>query len=161
MITDLKVADKMMVVAPLITIWSARTKMQPEDYGLDKTNLPPEELATLGVKKLCPPEKLRPFAMLKSRTVSLLSRHGIPFLPGAWLVPADKATDINKALAEIQADFDAAKESFLAEYDAQRHRRQQRSCVCHYGTYGQVWHPAHNRTVTHRKRFAGFFPRNL
>ena len=82
MITDLKIADKMIVVAPDIRIWSARTKMQPEDYGVEKDNLPPDDLATLGVKKLCPPEKLRPFGMLKSRAVSLLSRIGIPFLPG-------------------------------------------------------------------------------
>ncbi len=116
MITDIKVADKMLVVAPAITIWSARKKMQAEDYGTDKDNLPPDEIATLGVKKLCPPEKLRPFAMLKSRATSLLARHGIPFLLGAWLVPADKASEINKALEEIKADFDREKESFLGEY---------------------------------------------
>ncbi len=118
MITDIKIADKMLVIAPAINIWSARRKMQAEDYGVDKDNLPPEDIASLGVKKLCPPEKLRPFAMLKSRTVSLLARHGISFLPGTWLVPADQAATINKALEEIKADFNAAKESFLAEYDA-------------------------------------------
>ena len=116
MITDIKVADKMLVIAPAITIWSARKKMQAEDYGTDKDNLPPDEIATLGVKKLCPPEKLRPFAMLKSRATSLLARHGIPFLPGAWLVPADKASEINKALEEIKVDFDREKESFLNDY---------------------------------------------
>ena len=116
MITDIKVADKMLVIAPAITIWSARRKMQAEDFGDSKDALPPDEIATLGVKKLCPPERLRPFNMLKSRATSLLARHGIPFLPGAWLVPADKAGEINKALEEIKADFDREKESFLGEY---------------------------------------------
>ena len=113
---DVKIVDKMLVVAPAITIWSARKKMQAEDYGTDKDNLPPDEIATLGVKKLCPPERLRPFNMLKSRATSLLAPHGIPFLPGAWLVPADKASEINKALEEIKADFDREKESFLGDY---------------------------------------------
>jgi len=117
MITDIKVADKMLVIAPAITIWSARRKMQAEDFGDSKDALPPDEIASLGTKKLCPPERLRPFAMLKSRATSLLARHGIPFMvPGAWLVPADKAGEINKALEEIKADFDREKESFLGEY---------------------------------------------
>jgi hypothetical protein len=118
MITDLKIADKMMVVAPDIRIWSARTKMQTEDFGDAKDNLPPSDLATLGVKKLCPQEKLRPFGMFKSRAVNLLSRIGIPFLPGSWLVPADKANEINKALESIKHDFDQAKDSFMTEYDS-------------------------------------------
>ena len=117
MITDIKVADKMLVIAPAITIWSARRKMQAEDFGDSKDALPPDEIATLGVKKLCPPERLRPFAMLKSRATSLLARHGIPFMvPGAWLVPADKASEINKELTQIQADFNAEKEAFLNDY---------------------------------------------
>ncbi len=118
MITDIKVADKMLVMAPAITIWSARKKMNAEDYGLDKDNLPPDEIASLGVKKLCPLEKLRPFAMLKARATSLLSRHGIPFLPGSWLIPADDAAEINKALGAIKAEFDHEKDIFLNEYDS-------------------------------------------
>ena len=31
MIVDVKIAEKMLVIAPDIRIWSARTKMQPED----------------------------------------------------------------------------------------------------------------------------------
>ena len=116
MITDIKITDKMLVIAPAINIWSARRKMQAEDFGDSKDALPPDDIASLGVKKLCPPEKLRPFAMLKSRATSLLARHGIPFLPGAWLVPADKASELNKALEEIKADFDREKESFLNDY---------------------------------------------
>ena len=118
MITDIKVADKMLVVAPDIRIWSARTKMQPEDYGVDKDNLPPDDIATLGVKKLCPPEKLAVFGKLKSRAVSLLSRVGVPFMPGSWLIPADAAGAINKALTQIQAEFNHARDTFMAEYDA-------------------------------------------
>jgi hypothetical protein len=116
MTTDVKVIDKMLVLAPDVRIWSARTRMRPEDYA-DRDSLPPEELASLGVKKLCPPEKLRVFGMLKSRATSLLSRHGIPFLPGSWLIPADTAAEIQEKLEDIRKEFDTAKEAFLAEYD--------------------------------------------
>ncbi len=117
MITDLKIADKMLCIAPDIRIWSARTVMQSEDFGDLKDNLPPSDIAKLGTKLLIDPVKLRPFAMYKSRVTSLLSRHGIPFLPGSWLVPAEKASEINMTLTQIQAEFNQAKAAFMAEYD--------------------------------------------
>jgi hypothetical protein len=91
--------------------------LHADDFGDLKDDLPPSDIAKLGTKLLIDPAKLRPFAMLKSRAVSLLSRHGIPFLPGSWLVPADAAASINKALTQIQAEFDQAKADFMAEYD--------------------------------------------
>ena len=117
MITDVHIIDKMLVMALAITLWSATRKMRPEDYK-DRDILPPEDLATPGVKKLCPPEKLRPFGMLKARAASLLSRHGIPFLPGSWLVPSDAAAAIRTQLEELKKEFDKEKEAFLAEYDS-------------------------------------------
>ncbi len=118
MITDIKAADKLVVVAPTITIWSARKKMQPDDYGIDKQSLPPDELCSLGVKKLCPPEKLRIFATLKARATNMLARYGIPFIPGSWLIPVDVADKVREALEGIRDAFNQAKTEFLAEYDA-------------------------------------------
>ncbi len=119
MITDVKVADKMMVVAPDIRIWSARSKLKTEDFADDaKDLLPPSDIANLGTKRLINSERLRPFAMFKSRAVSMLSHIGIPFLPGSWLVPADKADEINKAMEAIKRDFDQAKDAFMSEYGA-------------------------------------------
>ncbi len=117
MITDIKIADRMLCIAPDIRIWSARTKMQAEDFGDLKDDLPPSDIAKLGTKLLIDPAKLRPFAMYKSRVTSLLSRHGVPFMPGSWLIPADAASAINKALTQIQAEFDHARDTFMAEYD--------------------------------------------
>ena len=117
MVTDIKIADKMLCIAPDIRIWSARTKMQVEDFGDAKDDLPPSDIAKLGTKLLIDPAKLRPFAMYKSRVTSLLSRHGVPFMPGSWLIGADAAGAINKALTQIQAEFNQAKQDFMAEYD--------------------------------------------
>ena len=119
MTVDVKVAEKMLVFAPDIRIWSARTKLRTEDFADGaKDLLPPSDIADLGTKRLIDSEKLRPFAMLKSRAVSLLSRIGIPFLPGSWLVPADKGSEIHKELEAIKHDFDDKKETFLADLDA-------------------------------------------
>ncbi|MBI9113194.1 DUF3150 domain-containing protein [Maridesulfovibrio ferrireducens] len=97
-----------------VNIWSARKKLTPADFG--GSQLPPEELASLGSKRICNPEELRIFGTLKSRAVNMLDRHGIRFL-GGWGVPEKVADEIVKELEDIQKDFFAANEDFLNRYD--------------------------------------------
>ncbi len=97
-----------------VNIWSARKKLTPHDFGA--TQLPPEELASLGSKRVCNPEDLRIFGTLKSRAVNMLDRHGVRFL-GGWAIPEKVADEIVKELAAIEKEFFAAKEDFLSRYD--------------------------------------------
>ncbi len=97
-----------------VNIWSARKKLTPSDFGA--TQLPPEELASLGSKRVCNPEDLRIFGTLKSRAVNMLDRHGIRFLSG-WAVPENVADEIVKELTVVEKEFFAAKEEFLSRYD--------------------------------------------
>ncbi|MBI9113317.1 DUF3150 domain-containing protein [Maridesulfovibrio ferrireducens] len=97
-----------------VNIWSARKKLTPADFG--STHLPPEELASLGSKRICNPGDLRVFGTLKSRAVNMLDRHGVRFL-GGWGVPEKVADEIVKELVDIQKEFFAAKDDFLIRYD--------------------------------------------
>lgn len=97
-----------------VNIWSARKKLTPSDFGA--TQLPPEELASLGSKRVCNPEDLRIFGTLKSRAVNMLDRHGVRFL-GGWAIPEKVADEIVKELIVIEKEFLAAKEDFLSRYD--------------------------------------------
>lgn len=78
---DIKILDRLVVVNLNIAIWTARKKLTAADFG--GVELPPEELASWGSKKVCDPESLRIFGTLKSRAVSHLDRIGIRFL-GGW-----------------------------------------------------------------------------
>ncbi|TIH12499.1 DUF3150 domain-containing protein [Marinifilum sp. JC120] len=97
-----------------VNIWSARKKLTPSDFGA--TQLPPEDLASLGSKRVCNPEDLRIFGTLKSRAVNMLDRHGVRFL-GGWAIPEKVADEIVKELTVIEKEFFAAKEDFLSRYD--------------------------------------------
>ncbi|NDV24726.1 DUF3150 domain-containing protein [Desulfovibrio sp. JC022] len=97
-----------------VNIWSARKKLTPYDFG--ETQLPPEELASLGSKRVCNPEDLRIFGTLKSRAFNMLDRHGVRFL-GGWAIPEKVAEEITNELVAIQKEFFAAKEEFLSRYD--------------------------------------------
>jgi hypothetical protein len=109
-----RILDCLMAINLDVTIWTARRKLTPADFG--GAELPPEELASLGSKRVCNPEELKVFGMLKARAVSLLDRHGVRFL-GGWGIPADKAQDVVDELRKLQSEFTAAKADFLSRYD--------------------------------------------
>lgn len=112
--TDAKVFKHLMVLNLDVNIWSARKKLSPSDFGGAK--LPPEELASLGSKKICNPEDLRIFGTLKSRAVNMLDRIGVRFL-GGWGIPESFADAVIKDLKAIHDEFMDAKQQFLATYD--------------------------------------------
>ena len=112
--TDITVLDHLLVVNLDIHIWTARKKLVPLDLG--GAELPPEDLASLGSKRVCNPEDLRSFTTLKAWAVSVLERSGIRFLSG-WAVPDTRIDDIMRELAVIRDGFKAAKGSFLQRYE--------------------------------------------
>ena len=112
--TDITVLDHLTAVNLAVNIWTARKKLVPGDFG--NADLPPEELASLGSKKICNPDDLRIFSTLKARAVSLLNRRGVRFL-GGWAIPSDQVDEINNELKTIRKAFVEAKEQFLARYD--------------------------------------------
>lgn len=112
--TDITVLNNLIALNLDVKIWTARKKLTPLDFG--GAELPPEELASLGSKKVCDPKELRIFGTLKARAVNLLDRTGVRFI-GGWGIPEDKADDIVKELTAIHDDFMTAKEQFLNRYD--------------------------------------------
>ena len=113
--TPIQVLDKILALNLDITIWSARSKLTAEDFG--GVNLPPDELASLGSKKICDPTKIAVFLKLKARAFSLLDKHGVRFLSG-WAIPEDKTSEVVAGLCSIRDDFYTAKSDFLASYEA-------------------------------------------
>ncbi len=112
--TDITVLDNLMALNLDVNIWTARKKLTTSDFG--GAELPPEELASLGSKKICNPKELRVFGTLKARAVNLLDRTGVRFL-GGWAIPEDKGDDIVAELSSIRDDFMVAKAQFLNRYD--------------------------------------------
>ena len=112
--TDMQVLDSLLALNLDISLWSARKKLQAEDFG--GATLPPEDLASLGSKKIADPENLRIFSTLKSRAFNFLDRHGVRFM-GGWAIPEAKADIIIHELMNIRDLFLEEKERFLSGYD--------------------------------------------
>lgn len=102
------------VVRVDITVWTGKAKLSRADLPPD-ANIPPEDLAILGQKRLIDPETLRPFGMLKTRTARLMDKYGVKFLSG-WLVADDVIHRLDAELRDIWDDFYAARDEFIKAY---------------------------------------------
>ena len=56
-LSDIKVLDNLLALNLNVNLWSARKKMVLEDFG--GAELPPEDLASLGSKRIADPNSLK------------------------------------------------------------------------------------------------------
>ena len=112
------ILDRVVLVKVEANIYGARKKLKKEDLVLaDGSKLPPEDLASLGSKRLLDPDKLTVFNRLKKEAERICLRVGTRFL-GGFAVPVESAASITTELERIALDFAAAKTEFIAGYDA-------------------------------------------
>ena len=114
LVSDIRILDNLLALNLNVSLWSARRKMSQEDLG--DAELPPEDLASLGSKRIANPENLKVFGTLKARAFNYLDRHGVRFMSG-WAIPEEKAGEIVQELLNIRTEFQKEKEAFLADYD--------------------------------------------
>jgi hypothetical protein len=111
---NIKILNQLTAVNLSVSIWTARKKLNPEDFG--GVDLPPEELASLGSKKICDPDDLKIFTTLKARAVSHLDKTGVRFM-GGWAIPDDQIDFVYDRLMEVKNEFMIAKDEFIGSYD--------------------------------------------
>ncbi len=103
-----------------VRYWRARKKLNPADLGLpdDKVN---RRLISLGHKRLLPKERLAGFALVESRTHSLVDASTFPFLNGiARYLPNECLAEVDTALNRLKGQFEQEKQAFLTGYAAYR-----------------------------------------
>lgn len=111
-------SDQLVFVNIDITNWSGKKTLTPEDLGLDRSQLPPETLVSLGDKQLIDPEALKTFGSIRSAARRRCLAVGTRFL-GGYAVPAAKAPALLAELDTLDQRYQAARAAFLAGYDGQ------------------------------------------
>lgn len=99
-----------------VRLWTGKKKLRHDDLHVQKDDLMPEDLASLGHKKICDPAKLAVFGTLKRRMETLLQNNGVRFL-GGYAIPESKVTEICDGLDEIVKEGMEEKATFLDDYD--------------------------------------------
>ncbi|KSQ21520.2 hypothetical protein APB26_31520 [Pseudomonas aeruginosa] len=115
-VNQINVLNKILLVGIQINIWSARTKLEPQDLGLNEKDTPPAELASLGTLRSIDPEYISAFEQLRRKAKRIVKKMGLDFM-GVFAIPEDKADAVNAALEEVEQEFLALRSKFLNEYD--------------------------------------------
>ena len=112
------ILDQVVLVKVEANIYGARKKLNKEDLKLaDGSKLPPEDLASLGSKRLLDPEQLSVFNRLKKEAERICLRVGTRFL-GGYVIPCACLPGVITELDRIALNFAEAKTRFLDGYDA-------------------------------------------
>ncbi|MEA1049091.1 DUF3150 domain-containing protein [Lamprobacter modestohalophilus] len=116
MYTTTEITDRITLVVLDVRIWSGRKKLRAEDLHLADGAIPPEELVSLGSKRVCDPEPLKPFHRLKQSAERACLRIGTRFL-GGFAVPKELTPGLAQELDRLKTEFDRHTQTFLADYD--------------------------------------------
>jgi hypothetical protein len=108
--------DKVVCVSLDTHIWTARKKLRPEDLQLSAGALPPEDVASLGSKRVFDPKKIAIFLTLRRKAHRVCETHGVRFL-GGYAIPRDRIDQVGNQLDQVVQQFEAAKTQFLRDYD--------------------------------------------
>ncbi len=111
-------SDQLVFINVDITNWSGKKSLTPEDLGLDRSQLPPETLVSLGDKQLIDPEALKAFGSIRGAARRLCLAVGTRFL-GGHAVPVAKAPALLAELDALGQRYRDARAAFLAGYDEQ------------------------------------------
>jgi hypothetical protein len=110
------ILDRVVLVKVDANIYGARKKLKKEDLVLaDGSKLPPEDLASLGSKRLLDPDKLTVFNRLKKEAERICLRVGTRFL-GGFAVPVESAASITAELERIGLGYDAAVTDWVVRH---------------------------------------------
>ena len=111
-------AEQFVFVNVAISCWSGKKSLTPDDLGLDRSQLPPETLISLGEKPLIHPEALREFTTIRSAAHRHCLAVGTRFM-GGYAVPSAKAQGLLDQLTGLEQRYQAARTAFLDTYDGQ------------------------------------------
>lgn len=111
-------ANELVFVNLDISCWSGKKSLTPEDLGLDRSQLPPETLVSLGEKQLINPEALREFTTIRSAARRHCLVVGTRFM-GGYAVPSAKAQGLLDQLTVLEQRYQTVRTAFLDTYDGQ------------------------------------------
>lgn len=102
-----------------IRTWSGSKNLKPEDFA--GVELPPEELVSLGSKRLHNREAFRPIQAVRTKAVTYLEGVALSLYSGKiWIAPEARKAEIEAALTDLAREFHTEKDRFLADF----HREQ-------------------------------------
>ena len=109
-----QVLDRLVAVNLDVRIWSGRKKLTAEDLSLG-ADVPPEDLVSLGSKRVCDPAPIKVFQRLKQQAERICLTGGMRFL-GGYAIPEERTETVAAALDALGERFEQERATFVAGY---------------------------------------------
>ena len=109
-----QVLDRLVAVNLDVRIWSGRKKLTAEDLSLG-ADVPPEDLVSLGSKRVCDPEPIKVFHRLKQQAERICLAGGMRFL-GGYAIPEERTETVAAELDALGETFAQERATFVAGY---------------------------------------------
>lgn len=114
-------SNKLVCVVLEATCWSGSSKLSKEALigalGTAVTELPPEQLASLGAIKIFDPEELKFFTRLRGEANRYLDAIGVPYC-GGRAVPVAKIHEASDALTEMSNRWKSRARELYRDFDS-------------------------------------------
>lgn len=111
------VENGVVVFTVSIRKWSANKKLRAEHTRAKAEDLPPEDLISLGVRKVFDPKALAPFEAIRKETERLCFNEGTSYF-GGIAVPNSEADSFAEKLDDLKQRFNKAKADLEESYEA-------------------------------------------
>lgn len=108
--------DKLIFVSLDITLIGGRFQMTPDDVGIKKSDLPPEDLASLGSMYSIPQESIKTGRNIKAKLKRLLETHGFKSDLG-FAITEDKLDALIPEIRDLQSEFSTWKDTLVKTLD--------------------------------------------
>ena len=109
-----QVLDRLVAVNLDVRIWSGRKKLTAEDLSLG-ADVPPEDLVSLGSKRVCDPDAIKVFHRLKQQAERVCLTGGMRFL-GGYAIPEERTETVAAELDALGETFARERTTFVAGY---------------------------------------------
>jgi len=110
----MQVLDRLVAVNLDVRIWSGRKKLTAEDLSLG-ADVPPEDLVSLGSKRVCDPESIKVFHRLKKQAERVCLSGGMRFL-GGYAIPEERTETVAAELDTLGETFAQERATFVSGY---------------------------------------------
>lgn len=113
----MKTLNQIVCVMLSINLWTGRKKLDISDLkNVNRSQIPPDKLASLGSKRIVDPAKIKIFSTLKRRADRACLAVGTRFL-GGYAIPLNELDALTADLEIIKGEFYRAQGDFIASYD--------------------------------------------
>lgn len=111
----MKIESGIIVFTVNLSRWTANKKLKAKHIKAKEEELPPADLASLGVRKVFDPKALAPFEAIRKETERLCFNEGTRFFGGV-AVPKKDADSFLEKLKKLQERFNNEKELLAQSY---------------------------------------------